>query len=60
MQVFLRQIVSPVQRLAIACADGSEKNGVIAPGKAWERGMRCNDYASETFPRNPAGPNPAR
>ena len=34
--------------------------GVIAPGKAWERGMRCNDYNAETFLRNPAGPNPAR
>jgi len=36
------------------------KNGVIAPGKAWGRGMRCNDYNSETFRWNPAGPNPVR
>jgi hypothetical protein len=21
-----------------------KKNGVIAPGQAWERGMRCNEY----------------
>src|SRR6266540_3092938 len=32
----------------------ARKNGVIAPGKAWGRGMRCNDYNSETFRWNPA------
>jgi hypothetical protein len=28
---------------------------VLASGKAWERGKRCNDYTLETFQRNPVG-----
>ena len=32
----------------------------IAPGEAWGRRRRCNDYNSETFRRNPAGANPVR
>src|SRR5690349_11442509 len=28
---------------------------VLASGKAWERGKRCNDYTLETFRRNPVG-----
>jgi hypothetical protein len=31
------------------------KNGVIAPGEAWERGKGCNDCINETFRRIPAG-----
>jgi hypothetical protein len=39
---------------------GAPERFAIAPGEAWGRGRRCNDYDSETFRRNPAGPNPAR
>ena len=46
--------------LAAVLAEQGAGKGVIAPGEAWGRGMRCNGCNSETFRRNPAGPNPAR
>ena len=46
--------------LGLGMGDLAALRAAIAPGEAWGRGMRCNDYDSETFRRNPAGPNPAR
>src|SRR5262245_41840506 len=50
-------------RAAIPASRGSWLSGwpqplslvVLASGKAWERGKRCNRNNSETFRRNPVG-----
>src|SRR5262249_72908 len=47
---------APRAAVALPLQRATEKiNGVIAPGEAWERGKRCNDYASETFRRGSVG-----
>jgi hypothetical protein len=41
--------------LALVGGNCVRENGVIAPGQAWRRGKRCNDYSSETFCRDSVG-----